>query len=213
MRLLLRGLLWVLVLGGLLVGLLRAVAIRWWQVPIDDPYLEASIAPTLRGGDWLILWRFSPPRLGDLVMCPEPAAPERIVIGRIAGVDGDTVEVNGSTLRINGRRVGTEGSCRDDTFSIQDPKTGEKVTQHCDMEVLGGGRHLRGNAAETPTETTSKARVDDDELFLLSDNRAFPYDSREFGPVESVTCKETVVFRLISARGYGDVESRFTFIR
>ena len=33
------------------------------------------------------------------------------------------------------------------------------------------------------------------------------------GPVEAATCKETVVFRLISARGYGDVDSRFVFIR
>lgn len=213
MRSLLRGLLWILVVGGLLVGAARAVALRWWQVPTDDPYLEASIAPTLRAGDWIILWRFSPARLGDLVMCPEPAAPDRVVIGRIAGVEGDSVEVNGSSLRINGKRVGTEGSCTRDSFSIDDPKTGERVTQRCDMEVLGSGRHLRGNVADAAAPATFKTRVEDGEVFLLSDNRAFPYDSREFGLVDATTCKETVVFRLIGVRGYGDVESRFVFIR
>ena len=121
--------------------------------------------------------------------------------------------MNGSTLRINGRRVGTEGSCIDDNFSIDDPRTGETVTQRCDMELLGGGRHLRGNVGGAHAATTFKTRVDEDEIFLLSDNRQFPYDSREFGPVEAATCKETVVFRLISARGYGDVDSRFEFIR
>src|SRR3979409_1031629 len=68
----LSGLFWIAALVGVLVGASRLVAIRWWQIPSDDPVLEASIAPTLHGGDWVILWRATPPRFGALTVCPDP---------------------------------------------------------------------------------------------------------------------------------------------
>jgi len=47
----------------------------------------------------------------------------------------------------------------------------------------------------------------------LSDNRQYPYDSRDFGTVERSTCREAVVFRLVSEDGYFDQKNRFTFIQ
>src|SRR4051812_29570480 len=61
----LRYLAWTLIIIGGLIGILRLTVIRWWRVPLGDPYLEASIAPNLRGGDWLILWRGTAPIEGD----------------------------------------------------------------------------------------------------------------------------------------------------
>ena len=75
MRKVLRFLLWTAIIVGAIVGLARATAIRWVKIPMGDPYLEASIAPTLRGGDTVILWRLTKPGFGDLVVCPEPDAP------------------------------------------------------------------------------------------------------------------------------------------
>ncbi|MGC4093575.1 MAG: hypothetical protein QM756_37890 [Polyangiaceae bacterium] len=54
---------WFVLVVGVLVGVARATAIRWWRVPEDDPYLEASIAPTLRPGDL------------DLALAWKPCAP------------------------------------------------------------------------------------------------------------------------------------------
>ena len=73
---------WTLLIVAALIGILRLTVIRWWQVPVGDPYLEASVAPSVRGGDWLILWRGSAPTAGKLVLCPEPKAAGRSVIGR-----------------------------------------------------------------------------------------------------------------------------------
>jgi hypothetical protein len=50
-------------------------------------------------------------------------------------------------------------------------------------------------------------------VYLVSDNRQFPYDSRDFGLVERATCKEMVFFRLLSAEGWKDVAHRFSLIR
>jgi hypothetical protein len=47
----------------------------------------------------------------------------------------------------------------------------------------------------------------------VSDNRQFPWDSREFGAVPRATCTEAVVFRLVSKDGFFDVANRFTLIR
>lgn len=212
MRKLLRFVLTLLILAGILVGVGRAFAIRWWRIPSDDPYLEASIAPTLRGGDLIVLWRFSPPRFGDLVLCPEPKAPDREVIGRIAGVEQDSVEVHGHNVRINGRRIKTEGDCYEEQFTVTDPQTGQEVEQRCDREVLGSRLHSRGNLGPKDTPAEVKAAVGEGQVFLLSDNRLYPYDSRDYGPVERSTCKETVVFRLVGARGFSDVRTRLSFI-
>ena len=107
MQKLLRFLLWTALIVGVLVGIARATAIRWWRIPEGDPYLEASIAPTLRGGDLIILWRLTPPKFGDLVLCPEPGTPERMVVGRIIGDPGDKVRIEGARVVVNGRAAET----------------------------------------------------------------------------------------------------------
>ncbi|HET9957260.1 MAG TPA: signal peptidase I [Polyangiaceae bacterium] len=210
---LLRFLVWMGIAAGITVGISRAVALRWWKVPSGDPYLEASVAPTLRGGDWVLLWRLSAPRLGDLVLCPEPNAPGREVLARIAGVQGDRVELDGGMLRINGRKAAANHPCPEDHFTTIDPETRAATPQSCVIEELGSRNHPRG-------EVTSQLRAADHKSFevpagqvvLISDNRQFPYDSRDFGLVDRASCRESVFFRLVSAAGFSDVATRLTWI-
>ena len=208
---LLKFLVWVLAICGVVIGVARAVAIRWWRVPANDPYLEASIAPTLRGGDLVILSRWSEPYAGDLVICPEPKTPERMTIGRVIGVGGDTITLQGSGVALNGHRVRTEGNCKHSRFSVIDPSAQTPVEQSCSREELGGASHERGDAASESGEPFTTT-LESSQTFLLSDNRRFPWDSREFGPAARATCKETIVFRLVSAKGFWDVPNRFTLI-
>src|ERR1700712_1949784 len=104
----LRFVAWTLGIGAILVGLGRLTVIRWWQIPVGDPYLEASLAPTLHGGDWVILWRGTAPAAGSLVLCPEPTPEHRLTIGRLIGERGDHVSLVNAGLSINGRRPDTE---------------------------------------------------------------------------------------------------------
>jgi signal peptidase I len=207
----LRYLAWTLIIIGGLIGILRLTVIRWWRVPLGDPYLEASIAPNLRGGDWLILWRGTAPIEGDLVLCPEPKAGGRYVIARILGEPGDRIKVAGNVL-VNGRSFETEGSC--DSFSIRDPGTGQDTPLSCGREVVGSRTHLRAEPnPNLPKPSEAEVEVSSGQVYLVSDNRQFPWDSREFGPVERSTCVETVVFRLVSKDGFFDVANRLTLIR
>jgi signal peptidase I len=208
----LRYLGWTLFIAGAVIGLARLTVIRWWQVPLGDPYLEASLAPSLQGGDWVLLWRGTAPLEGNLVLCPEPKAAGRYTIGRILGEHGDHVKISPEGVLVNGRKFQTEDGC--DPFTIRDPVTHQEAKQACRRELVGGVQHMRGELLRdlgAPSE--ADAEVPDQQVYLVSDNRQFPWDSREFGPVERSTCAETVIFRVVSKDGFFDVANRFTVIR
>ncbi len=214
MRKFLRVLLWTALIIGVVIGIARALAIRWVRVPSGDPYLEASVAPSLSGGDLIVLWRLTKPSFGDLVVCPEPNAPDRIVIARVAGEAGDRVRVDETNLYVNERQAESDVACEDSKFTVKHPTTGLEIEQRCDIEAVGGISHRRGKTGghgvkPRPMDLT----VERDKLVLVSDNRLLPYDSRDFGQVDAESCKETVVFRLVSRKGFFDVASRFTYVR
>lgn len=213
MRKLLRFLFWVALVIGVIIGLARATAIRWWRVPREASFFTASISPSLRGGDLILLWRLTKPGFGDLVMCPEPQDASRVVIGRIAGEGRDEIVIKGTDITVNGKHQSVESNCTEGKFEEHDPATGVAVEQSCSMEEMGGGTHARGDipsSAKAPNDVTQTVPVGS--VWLVSDNRLFPYDSRDFGPVPRESCKETVFFRLVGAGGYFDTKHRNNFI-
>ena len=212
MRSLGRFALFLLIAIAGMAGVLRATALRWWKVPDDDPYLAASVAPTLRAGDWVLLWRLTPPVPGMLAVCPEPKHPDRVVVGRAVGDPEDTVKVQGSQLFLRGRLQESEGDCVESSFTVIDPETGNEVEQTCTIEVANGMRHARGNSPKKPDKPDIETTVGEGEFVLVSDNRLYPYDFRDYGAVDRDTCTEAVIFRIVGADGFGS-SRRFTFIR
>ncbi len=134
------------------------------------------------------------------------------MIGRIAGEEGDDVQVEGSKLTVNGRAAETEHAC--DRVKVTHPVTQQEVEQDCSVEAVAGVSHMRAGvqgAGVLPAPVNQK--VAEGKLFLLSDNRLLPYDSRDFGLVDRDTCTELVVFRVLSKQGFFDEKARFTFIK
>jgi signal peptidase I len=212
MRSVLRYIVWAAIILGAFVALARTTAIRWWQVPMDDPWLGASVAPTLQPGDWVILWRLTRPTEGDLVRCPEPNAPERIVVGRVLATGNDKIEFDKGLVRINGQNLRTERGC--EGFEVNHPKTGELVPQNCGIEDFDGRLYMRGNLVqELPAIPSMKmTQVAPGEFFLVSDNRQFPFDSRDYGTVAAASCTETAIYRLWGKGGYFDRSRRFELV-
>jgi signal peptidase I len=211
---LIRVFLWVAAVLGIVIGALRLVAIRWWRVPTDDPILEASLAPTLHGGDWIVLWRATAPRFGGLVICPDPDNAGRFVIGRILGEANDRVTIDGDRIQVNEHDALTETACSEAMFTLTDPETGSEIQQRCDLEAVGGVLHMRGGngGLDRAPPVVTQRTVGAGNVFLVSDNRAYPYDSRIYGSIDRSLCKESVFFRLVSKRGFMDVDSRLTYI-
>ena len=58
----------------------------------------SSMAPTLLPGDWLLVeamtYRFRPPRIGEMVLAPDPRLPSRELIKRVTAINRDTGTVS-----------------------------------------------------------------------------------------------------------------------
>jgi signal peptidase I len=212
----LRVVVFTAVVLGALVGALRLTCLRWWKVPEDDPDLAASLAPTLAPGDWVILWRATPPGFGDLVLCPDPEDPNEVFVARIVGEPGDSLNIDDlGQITINNVRMRSEVACDPPKLTVPNPRSGDLVELRCDIETLGGVHHQRALVPSVATvrPTAIRRDVEAGSLFLVSDNRLFPFDSRDFGPLPQASCNEAVIFRLVSRLGFSDVKKRLTWIQ
>lgn len=206
-----RGLL--IVVGALAVvgGALRATVLEPWTVP-DDPILALSVAPTLGGGDVVLLWTVGERGFGELVRCPDPEDPQRWVVGRIVGLSGDQVEVNPQgVVTVNGTRYNVSDSCATSRHELTDDK-GNVYELSCSRVEMAGGWHFRGMVRGETPERPVKHEVGPGMVYLLSDNRSLHDDSRDFGAVDQATCKDLVAFRLWDRDGFFSSKSRFDYI-
>jgi len=209
----LRFLAWTAIVVGIVVGAIRVLLLKTWVVPSDDKVLAASIAPSLAPGDVVLVLHSKEPHFGDLVRCIDPEEPRRYVIGRIGGESGDNVVVNGTMVIVNNRRSASETSCSERVVQIEEPTTGSLIDIHCDIEDLLGTAHMRGSRPSEYSGGQVEKTVPKGMFWLISDNRHYPLDSRTYGALPTESCDAIVVYRLWSAKGFGDADHRFTYIR
>ncbi|MBK6512613.1 MAG: signal peptidase I [Polyangiaceae bacterium] len=210
MRTYLKFLAWVTGILVVISIIARIFFVKPWRIP-DDEVLGASIEPTLSRGDLVLVLHSGTREAGDLVRCPHPEQASRWVIGRFVGSSSDRVMLDSGFVQINGRKYRTTESCLQDHYEIQGPG-GVKETLSCARVDFGGGWHfilLKPGELETSNETTVGAG----RIYLVSDNRYFGFDSRDFGTVAQDTCKEKVLFRLWSKEGFFSSNRRFDYIR
>jgi signal peptidase I len=205
-----RVLLWSTLVIGLIVGGLRLFLLKVWVIPSDDKLLGASIAPSLAPGDVVLILTAGTPGFSDLVRCTDPDEPRRFVIARIVGEGGDKVAIDGHNVKVNEKRASLEHACSPRIVTIEDPNTGAPVEIMCDLETFGGATHKRG--MRIIEASPFERQVPDGFVWLLSDNRAYPDDSRLYGAVKPETCDARIFFRIWSAKGFFDSATRFTYI-
>lgn len=207
-----RGLLWTVVLAGGGVLLARALLFDLWTFP-DDRRFAASVAPTLRGQDLLVLLKESSPSVGDLVRCTDPESPSDFVVARVAGRAGDHVEIEGRTLRVNGRSYDAESACPDRSVTLPNPGEGPDIEIQCDKVTMGSGWHYRGfNLKPRFGVDKASATVRPGMLYLVSDDREWHDDSRDYGQVPVASCSRKIIFRLWGSAGMSADPLRFEFI-
>lgn len=215
MKGLIRFLVWCAIVVGLVVGIARLTAVRWLRVPTNDPVFSTSLIPSIWPGDLILLWRLTTPAFGELVLCPEPNYPERYVIGRIVGIAGDSVVLENGEPYTNGEEFVEERACTPQMITYPHPDdSAEEVTQQCHWEAMANKLHQVGSTQGHDVRPEDRQYdVPEGHYFLISDNRLFPYDSRDYGFVEASSCKETVVGRLVSRKGWADSENRLDYIQ
>lgn len=139
-----------------LIAALAVVVIRTY---ITQPFLVSgsSMDPTFHNGNYLLVdelsYRFRPPERGDVIVFRYPRDNTSFYIKRVIGLPGERVVVTDTAVRVG---------------------TGDAVTTLTEPYLSG----------TLPSGTVSVDRVlENDEYFVMGDNRGFSSDSRHWGPV------------------------------
>ena len=138
-----------------IVALALAFTIRFY---IAAPYLVqgSSMDPTFHSTDYLIIdrvsYRLGEPERGDVIVFRFPQDPSRSFIKRVIGLPGETIVIDGPHVSvINGENP--------DGFSLDEPYIDPANNRPVNLRVV----------------------LDDNEYFVLGDNRKASADSRTWG--------------------------------
>ena len=152
------------------------------RVFVFQPFLVRgdSMEPNYHTGDYLIIdqlsYRFRAPLRGEVIVLKFPLDTSQRFIKRIVGLPGETIEVKDGKVVV----YGEEGSER---AAI----------------VLDESTYLSFNL-----QTPGSARIDlqEEEYFVLGDNRPFSSDSRKWGILEKDLIIGRVFFSVFSLKRF-----------
>ncbi len=153
-----------------LISLVIIVPIRYF---LFQPFFVrgASMEPDFLNGDYLIIdeisYRLDDPERGNVVVFRSPQDTSQFFIKRIIGLPGETIELSDNKVIIRSAE-------RPSGFELD-----ESV-------YLPDDQHTSGNL---------RIKMDDNEYFVMGDNRLQSSDSRRWGPVNESYLIGRAVFR------------------
>ena len=152
---------------------------------IDGP----SMQPTLWKGDHLLISRVSyligDPQHGEIAVFDAPDIKEEMLIKRVMGVPGDTIEIrqitrtDASGAEVRDAQIFRNGELLDEPYFVNRP------CNNCrdNIWILG-----------------------EDEYFMMGDNRNHSNDSRAFGPIRREKIVGRAIFRYLPFNTFGTLK-------
>ncbi len=143
----------------IVVALIIALPVRFF---IAEPFIVngASMDPTFSTGQFLVVdrltYRFEKPQRGDIIVFEYPNNPDIYYIKRIIGLPGETISITKGIVTISSTEH-PEGFSLDESY----------IT----------GSHMS-------FDTFAQETLDDDQYFVMGDNRLQSSDSRVWGPLD-----------------------------
>jgi signal peptidase I len=191
-------LLWVAIL------LMVAYLVASWLLVDFVEIGQNDMAPTLAQGDFFVLYRHATPTIGDVLVCEHPSQPGRPIAGRLVAKAGQKVAIRRGMLVVDGRPLDTDVPSPD-RFHLVDRARSE------DMDLLRrrefvGQRSWIVSYKDTHQPLEMPERVIHAGYFLLSDNRSYGVDSRNFGEFDPSMCRGVAFFVLTTGTGNGDLD-------
>ena len=147
-----------------IIALVIVVPIRYF---LFQPFIVKgdSMIPNFHEGDYLIIdeisYRFSDPQRGDVIVFKYPKNPSYKFIKRVIGLPGETVEI------------------KDNYVVVYDENDQQQILNESYLPITN------------KTYGNLKVPLNDNEYFVLGDNRPYSSDSRSWGtlPKENIVGK------------------------
>lgn len=137
-----------------IIALVIVAPIRYF---LFQPFIVkgASMAPTFQTGDYLIIdelsYKFRTPQRGEVIVFRYPYDLSQRYIKRIIGLPGETIEINDGKITIS---------------------------KNFETKILDESNYL---LSDINTPGNMQIALDDNEYFVLGDNRIASSDSRQWG--------------------------------
>jgi len=169
------------ILKIVIIALLIVIPIRYF---IFQPFFVRgqSMEPNFENGDYLIIdeisYRFKDPQRGEVVVFKYPRNPSQRYIKRIIGLPGETVEIEAGKIII--------------------------YQENSEALVLDESGYLPFSL-QTPGDL--RIALDEDEYFVLGDNRVSSADSRRFGSLPRENIVGRVFIRAWPMTAFAKIEA------
>jgi len=155
----------------IVISLVIIIPIRYFL--IQPFYVKgASMEPNFHDHEYLIIdeitYRFNDPVRGDIIVFRYPRNPQEFFIKRLIGLPGEEIQIASGNITI---------------FNSENPE-GMVLDEHYLPEDI-----------KTYGLSEEKVELEEDEYFVLGDNRNSSKDSRSFGPVNESYITGRVIFR------------------
>jgi signal peptidase I len=162
---------------------------------------SGTMEPQLVTGDRILvnkwIYQRSDPLAGDVVVFSNPDNRRETRVKRIIAVAGDTVAVKGGFAWVNGKKLA--GDAAVDIASGPKPRQVVEKTGSTAFAVIIGGD------PKNPPKDLPDTVVPKNHVFVLSDNRDQPADSRRFGPIPITGIKGRAAFVYWPGRGWSRI--------
>lgn len=164
-----------------ILALIIVVPIRYF---LFQPFIVSgdSMVPNFHSGDYLIIdeisYRFHAPERGDVIVFKYPIIPSHKFIKRIIGLPGETVSIKNNEITIFDK----DGKQQ----TLQESYLTDPAVTYGDMQVV----------------------LDNDQYFVLGDNRPYSSDSRAWGPLPKNNIIGKVLIRIFPLAALGKIPAQ-----
>lgn len=154
------------------ISLAIIIPVRYFL--IQPFYVQgSSMEPTFHNGEYLIIdelsYRFNEPQRGDVIVFKYPGNPQEYFIKRIIGLPGEKVKLKDGDVYVY-----------NDTY---------------EHGVVLDEEYISSGIKTSPMQTSRVVELEEDEYYVLGDNRNSSKDSRMFGPIDEELIEGRVLFR------------------
>ncbi len=192
---------------------IRVVALQAFTIT------SGSMEPTLLAGDFVWVNKaalgsripftdiripgYSEPRRGEILVFDPPHDDTLVVVKRLVGMPGDTLEMRGKALYVN-------GLAQDEPYVLHRNDTPDfsAAAMGWQRDILVGGPR---NDYLATRDTWGPLVIPEDHYFMLGDNRDNSIDSRTWGLLERSRFEGRIIVRYFSYNR--DSYQPFPFIR